>query len=273
MYFSAKIYSSMLLQCNMEKNLYSVALCWLVGWFSFEVQPNTATHTHAHTQRLSSLPSQCLLATASNSLHLSLVHSASESASLIWSIPSLTASHVDHRKTHRRPSQQHLSQLPWSHWSVWLSVQPQHFLFTTHSVISVHSINPGWADRSRPGSGPSPGVHSRVEAGQGGKKMKDKKKHFKHSMFSLMKPHNPARQSNTPLHQHRSCQSGSIFVLQLTHQSSAFRLFCFLYNGVAHLVKCVLMVSNLALCCISHYFSFQHCPQSKRCPLLSWLGF
>lgn len=81
---------------------------------------STVTVTHTHTHTLSSLPSQCFLATASNSLHLSLVHSGGQTASLKWSVPCLTARYMERRKTHCCPSQQHLSQIP--HWSVWLSL-------------------------------------------------------------------------------------------------------------------------------------------------------
>lgn len=136
--------------------------------FSFDIFHLIAVKNSGFTHReLSSLPSECLLATAPNPLHLSLVHSASEAASLVRSIPSLTTHHMDRRKTHRRPSQQHLSQLPWSHWSVWLSLQTNHPCVTAHSFwLSVHRMDPGWAQGSKPGSGPSPGVHSRVRAGK-----------------------------------------------------------------------------------------------------------
>lgn len=60
-------------------------------------------------------PSQCVLAAASNPLHLPLVHGAGEAASLVWAIPSLTASHMNRPKPHHHPSQQNLSQLPRSH--------------------------------------------------------------------------------------------------------------------------------------------------------------
>lgn len=60
-------------------------------------------------------PSQCLLAAASNPLHLPLVHGAGEAASLVWAIPSLTASHLNRPEAHHHPSQQKLSQLPRSH--------------------------------------------------------------------------------------------------------------------------------------------------------------
>lgn len=103
-----------LLQYNMNK--FNTKLCYALLLIC--VLPKTVTHTH----RLSSLPSQCLLATASNPLHLSLVRGAGEAVSLVRSIPSLTARHIDRCKTNRCPSQQHLSQLPRSHWSVWLSL-------------------------------------------------------------------------------------------------------------------------------------------------------
>lgn len=67
--------------------------------------PKSVTHTNTH--RLSFLPSQCLLATASNPLHLSLVHTAGEAAGLERCIPGFTTSHME-----CRPSQQHLGQLP-----------------------------------------------------------------------------------------------------------------------------------------------------------------
>lgn len=69
-------------------------------------------------------PSQRLLASASNPLHLPLVHGAGEAGGLVRSGPGLTIDHVNRPEAHRRPSQQHLSQLPWSHWSVWLALQP-----------------------------------------------------------------------------------------------------------------------------------------------------
>lgn len=73
----------------------------------------------------------------------------------------------------------------------------------------------------------SPGVHSRVGPGQGGKKMKDKKKTLQTQWFPACfhwwSPTTLQDNLNTPLRQHPSCQSGSMFVLQLTHQS-AFRL-------------------------------------------------
>lgn len=119
---------------------------------------STMTVTHTHTLSLSSLPSQCFLATASNSLHLSLVHSAGQTTSLKWSIPCLTARYMDRRKTHCCPSQQHLSQIP--HWSVWLSLWLQSLCVSTHSL----TVDPGWADGSRPGS--SPGMQARLGARQ-----------------------------------------------------------------------------------------------------------
>lgn len=60
-------------------------------------------------------PSQCLLAAASNPLRLPLVHGAGEAASLVWAIPSLTASHLNRPEAHHHPSQQSLGQLPRSH--------------------------------------------------------------------------------------------------------------------------------------------------------------
>lgn len=78
------------------------------------------TQTQTHTCRSASLPSERLLAAASNPLHLPLVHSASEAASLVRSVPSLTTSHMDHRHRQRCPSQQHLGQISWRHRSVWL---------------------------------------------------------------------------------------------------------------------------------------------------------
>jgi len=88
----------------------------------------THTHTHTHTHRLSSLPSQCLLATASNPLHLSLVHSAGEAAGLVRSISGFTTSHME-----CGPSQQHLGQLPCSHLSVWLFLQMSYLRVSSHS--------------------------------------------------------------------------------------------------------------------------------------------
>lgn len=118
----------MLLQYKMNKINAKLYYAFLLIWDL----PKTVTHTNTH--RLSSLPSQCLLATASNPLHLSLVRSAGESAGLVRSIPGLTTSHMERRKIHRCPCQQHLGQLLHSHWSVWLWLQSQHFRFTTHSL-------------------------------------------------------------------------------------------------------------------------------------------
>lgn len=80
------------------------------------------------TLTLVSLPSQGLLATAPNPLHLSLVHAAAEPASLVGFVPGLSAE--DHREADRQTSQQRPSQRSRSHWFVWLSLRLWHSVST-----------------------------------------------------------------------------------------------------------------------------------------------
>lgn len=70
---------------------------------------------------LVSLPSQRLLATAPNPLHLPLVRAAAEAASLVGFVPGLAA--VDHGEADRQTSQQRPSQRPRPHCLLWLSLR------------------------------------------------------------------------------------------------------------------------------------------------------
>lgn len=115
-------------------------------------------------QKINSLPSECLLSSPANPLHLPLVHLSGEAAGLVPSVSRLAVRNVDRGQAHGRPSQQHPGQLPCSHWLLCVALRSSaaedYWMMSLPPTLCWCHL--GWATHTSVWTCPSPCVHFRV---------------------------------------------------------------------------------------------------------------